>query len=512
MRPVRLFGSGQESGQEHSMNLHSPFSPSGPVPEKDESGRELPSPDTAPTAEGKDTPDTATESAEKQAVVSFSNRQLAALMGPLLLEQFLAIGVGLADSLMVSVVGDAAISAVSLVDSISNLMIYIFSAIAAGGAAVAGQYIGRQERREARSAGEHLILLLGATSLVITLLLYLFKRAILMALFSQVEPDVMAASDAYYTIVAASIPGIALYNGGAAMFRAMKRSDMSLRVSLLMNGINVAGNALLIFGFGMDVRGVAIPTLVSRTVAAVVILWRLSNPDLPLCLEGFRSFSFRPMLMRNILYIGIPSGVENGMFQLGRLVLYSLISTFSTAATTANAIGNTLGNFHCFAGQAVSLGSVTVISQCVGAQEFDEARRYMRKLSLLAYVLMAVVNVILLILLRPIMRIYSVSPEAERLAIIVSTLHGMSAIVLWVPSFLTASFLRAAGDARFTMLVSMLSMWLCRVFFAYVLGKGLGYGVVGVWFAHAILDWSVRSIVFTLRCRSGKWTEKAIPG
>jgi len=442
--------------------------------------------------------------------IRFTNRELVTLIAPLLLEQLLAITVGLADSLMVSTVGDAAISAVSLVDSISNLMIYIFSAMAAGGAAVAGQYIGRREQENANAAGQHLVLLLGATSVFFIALLYVFKHQVLTGVFGQIDADVMAATDKYYSIVIASIPGIALYNGGAAIFRTMGRSDVSLKVSLLMNGINVGGNALLIFGFHMDVAGVAIPTLVSRTVAAAVILGLLMNDSLPLHLSDLRAFRFQKRLLRNILYIGVPSGVENGMFHLGRLILFSLISTFGTASIVANAIGNTLGNFHCFAGQAVNLGLTTVISQCVGGGDFDAARYYMRKLMKAAYVVMAAVNLLILALLPLIMRIYNVSPEGERLAVIVSVIHGIASIVLWLPAFMIPTFLRAAGDARFTMVASMLTMWLCRVVFAYIFGKYMGYGVVGVWVAHSVLDWIVRSMVFILRYRSGKWTTKAI--
>ena len=396
----------------------------------------------------------------------FTNRELVALIAPLVAEQFLAILVGLADSLMVATVGDAAISAVSLVDSISNLMIYVFSAMAAGGAAVAGQYIGRREQENANAAGQHLVLLLAVASAFFISLLYLFKTAVLTTVFGQIDADVMAATDKYYTIVMASIPGIALYNGGAAIFRTMGKSKVSLKVSLLMNGINVTGNAILIFGCPMDVAGVAIPTL--------------------------------------------PSGIENGMFQLGRLMLFSLISTFGTASIVANAIGNTLGNFHCFAGQALNLGMTTVVSQCVGAGDHDGARYYLRKLMKAGYVLMAAVNLTIIALLPLIMRIYDVSPEGERLAVIIALIHGIASIVLWLPSFSFPTFLRAAGDARFTMLASMTSMWLCRVMFAYIFGKFMGFGVVGVWVAHAILDWTVRSTVFYARYRSNKWTTKAI--
>ena len=310
----------------------------------------------------------------------FTNRQLVALMWPLLLEQMLAIAVGLADSLMVATVGDAAISAVSLVDSISNLMIYVFSAMATGGAAVAGQYIGQKHKEDACNAGQQLIALLAAVSLFFMALLYLFRPQILTTMFGHIEPDVMAATNTYYIYVMASIPGIALYNGGAALFRTMGRSDVSLKVSLLMNSINVAGNAILIFGLGMDVAGVAIPTLVSRTVAAAVILGLLFDNKLMLHLSNVRGFRLNMRLMKNIFYIGVPSGVENGMFHLGRLVLFSLISTFGTAAMVANAIGNTIANFNCFSGSAINLGLAAVVSQCVGAGEFDQARAYMKKI------------------------------------------------------------------------------------------------------------------------------------
>ena len=442
----------------------------------------------------------------------FTNRQLVALMWPLLLEQFLAITVGLADSLMVATVGDAAISAVSLVDSISNLMIYVFSAMATGGAAVAGQYIGLKQKDDACNAGQQLVALLAAVSLFFVALLYLFRPQILTTMFGHIEPDVMAATNTYYLYVMASIPGIALYNGGAALFRTMGKSDVSLKVSLLMNGINITGNAILIFGVGMDVAGVAIPTLVSRTVAAAVILALLFDKKLMLHLSNVRGFRVNTRLMKNIFYIGVPSGVENGMFQLGRLVLFSLISTFGTASMVANAIGNTLGNFNCFVGQAMNLGLAAVVSQCVGAGEFDQARGYLRKIIKWSYILQGTVNVLIIALLPLIMRVYNVSPEAEKLAVTVSLIHSVAAMTLWVPAFMVTAFLRAAGDAKFTMLASMTTMWLVRVLLAYILGKYLGYGVVGVWFAHAVVDWTVRSIIFYRRYRGGKWQLMGIKG
>ncbi len=440
----------------------------------------------------------------------FTNKQLYALMLPLVAEQLLSIMVGLADSIMVSTAGDAAISAVSLVDAISVLMIFVFSAMATGGAAVASQYIGRGERSSACRAGQQLMVLLGVVSTAVTLLLYALKTPILNGLFSTVDPEVMEATDTYYSIVMAAIPGIALYNGGAALFRTMERTDVSLKVSLLMNVINIGGNSLLIFGFRMGVAGVAIPTLVSRYVAAFIVVAMLFNKKYALHLSDIRSFRLEPRVMKNILYIGIPSGVENGMFQLGKLVLNSLVSTFGTAAIAANAIGNTLGVLHCCAGIAVNLGLMTVVGQCVGAGDYDQARYYFRKIFIATAIAQIAVNGLLILLLRPTMLIYSVSPEAQALAVKIALLHGISAAFLWLPAFQLPTALRAAGDASFTMLVSMCSMWLCRVLFAYVLSRNLGWGVYGVWFAQSILDWSVRTVIFVWRYFSGKWMTKAI--
>jgi len=442
--------------------------------------------------------------------IEFTNRQLVSLILPMLAEQLLGITVGLADSLMVATVGDASISAVSLVDSVSALMIYIFSAMATGGAVVAGQYLGRREREEACRSAQQLMVLLGVVSLAVTALLYLFRDLIVTRLFGHIDADVMEATNIYYSYVMASIPGIALYNGGAALFRTMSRSGVSLKVSLLMNSINVAGNAILIFGLGFDVAGVAIPTLVSRTVAAVVIVWLLFNEKLELHLSDIRAFRFEKRVMRNIFRIAIPSGVENGMFHFGRLILFSLISTFGTASITANAIGNTMGNFHVFAGQAICMGLTTVVSQCVGAGAYDRARYYMKKLTVATYAVMAFINITLILCIPLILRVYDVAPEAAVLAREVMLIHGGSAILLWLPSFMIPYFLRAAGDATYTMVVSMLTMWLVRVLGAYVIGRYLGYGVVGVWFAHAILDWATRSVIFYARYRSGKWERMAI--
>ena len=441
--------------------------------------------------------------------IEFTNRQLVSLILPMLAEQLLGITVGLADSLMVATVGDASISAVSLVDSVSALMIYIFSAMATGGAVVAGQYLGRREREEACRSAQQLMVLLGVVSLAVTALLYLFRDLIVTRLFGHIDADVMEATNIYYSYVMASIPGIALYNGGAALFRTMSRSGVSLKVSLLMNGINVAGNAILIFGLGFDVAGVAIPTLVSRTVAAVVIVWLLFNEKLELHLSDIRAFRFEKRVMRNIFRIAIPSGVENGMFHFGRLILFSLISTFGTASITANAIGNTMTTFFQLPGTAIGLGMVTVVGQCIGAGEKEQARYYTKQLIVLVWVLLFISDVILFLFIPNIAPLFNLSPEAVSASVEILRLYAVMASIFWALSFTLPNALRAAGDSRFTMMVSIIAMWAVRVGLSYFFVYNMGMKLTGVWLAMC-LDWIVRATAFVWRYLSGKWLHQKV--
>ena len=442
--------------------------------------------------------------------IDFSNRQLIRLIWPILIEQFLSIAVGLADSIMVAQVGDASVSGVSLVDSLVVLMLYIFSAAAAGGAAVCGQYIGRSNYNNSRMAGQHMMLFLAGSSVIVTILLYVFSMAIINNLFGQIDAEVMEATRTYYGIVMASVPGIALYSGGMALFRAMERTDITLKISILMNAINVGGNALLIFGFGFGVDGAAIPTLVSRWIAAIVVVILLFRKKYPLNISGLRNFKWNKIIFKNIIRFGIPGGVENGMFQFGKIVLYSFISTLGTVSITANAVGGTLNTLNVIPGFAVNLAITTVVSQCIGAGDYDKARYYFKKLTIWTYAMTIVWVAFLLLMLPVFLNIYDVAPEASELAAQIETLHAISTAVLWIPAFMTPNFLRAAGDNTFTMIVSIASMWLGRVLCAIILAKYLGLGLLGVYVAHTIIDWLTRTVIFNIRYKRGKWMTKGI--
>ena len=436
--------------------------------------------------------------------LTFTHRELRELTVPLILEQLLVFTVGLADSLMVASVSNAAVSAVSLVDSVGALIIAVFTAFAAGGAVVAGQAIGRRDAATGRDAAQQLVVTLGLASLLVTAGLYAGRSFILGKVFGKVEADVALATRQYYDIVMLSVPAIALYNAGTALMRMMERSDITFKVSMLMNGVNIAGNAILIYGFRMGVVGAAIPTLASRTVAMLVILLLLTKERFSLNLRGMKQYRFHRATVKNILSIGIPNGIENGMFYFGRLILTSLISTLGTASITANAIGNSVGNFHVCCGTAIGLALTTVASQCIGAGRFDRTREYTRSLMKQEYYIQALVNSFLLLAMPLICRAYHVTGETARLSCWVMGIHATASIFIHPTSFTIPNTLRAAGDARFTMLVSSLSMWLCRVGLGYVFALSLHMGVIGIYTSHA-LDWVVRSVAFVWRYRAHRW-------
>ena len=438
-----------------------------------------------------------------QIKVDFTKEDLRRLIIPLVIEQLLAITVGLFDSVMVSQVGEAAISAVSLVDTVNVLLVNAFSALATGGAVIAGQYLGRREPDKAGHSGAQLLLFMGEASILIMILFYLAKGFVLGVVFGQVEPDVAAYANTYYIIVEASIPFLAIYSAGAALFRVMGNSRVSMQVSLGMNLINIAGNALLIFGLHMGVEGVAIPTLVSRAAAAAAMVVLLRRPNLPLRVERF-SIHHDKYVVKNILRFGVPNGLESSMLQLGKILLLSTVSVLGTASVAANAIGNTVCTFQCVPGNALGLAIVTVVSRCVGAGSYEKARYYTKKLLKSTYFFMALSIAATLVLLPLIMKLYNVSDEAARYARQIIWMHGIAAAVLWPASFTLPQALRAAGDTRFTMVVSTVSMWTLRVGLGVLLGRFWGFGVLGIWMA-MFADWALRMAFFLPRFLGHKW-------
>ena len=438
----------------------------------------------------------------------FDNHYLFWLLWPLFAEQLFMFAVGVTDSGMVATVGEDAVSAVSLVDSIMMLIIALMAALSTGGAVVVGQLLGQHRRIRAVQAADQLLLAALIVAGVVTVLLYIFKKPILTIVFGNITPHVMEYCDTYFMITVASIPFIAVYNAGSALLRSIGRSRISMIVCFFMNVINIPGNYILLHVFHMEVDGVALPTLAARMFSAVCVYLLLRNQLLRIHLS--RRFVFRPdlKLIRQILRIGIPNGIENSMFQLGKLILLSFISSFGTVSIAANAVGNTVAGVVILPGMSVGLGVVSVISQCVGAGDFRQVRYYTKKLMILAYITMITTNALGIVLLPFIMDVYGLSAETSELASHLLMFNFICSMMIWPVSFTFPNMLRASGDVMFTMVVGVGSMWIFRIGAAFVLGGTLGFGVLGVWMA-MVLDWVVRSLCFLLRYQSGKWVHDA---
>ena len=439
----------------------------------------------------------------------FDPASLRALLLPLLLEQFLAVSMGMADTIMVSSVGEAAISGVSLVDGVNTLILQVLAALATGGAVIASQYLGRRDTRNARRAASQLYFTLIVSTSTAALLVMALCRPMLRAVFGAIEEDVMRFAQTYFFVSAVSYPFMGIYNAGAALFRAQGNSRISMYASLVMNVINILVNALLIFGLHMGVLGAALATLIGRVFAAAWVTWQLERSENPMRIASLRDLLPDGELIRRILSIGIPSGLENGMFHIGKLLVSSLVSTLGTAAIAANAVANTLSSMANIPGNAVSLAMIPVVGRCLGAGEKEQARENAGRLMRVAYAGIAATNLALLVLAPWAVRLFSLSQEAMDITVTVIRSFDVVSIFLWPASFTLPNALRAGGDARFTMTVSMISMWLFRVIACYIFVKGMGLGLLSVWVGMYI-DWAFRVLLFCLRYRSGRWMEHRV--
>lgn len=438
--------------------------------------------------------------AEAQFKIRFTNRMLLALLLPLLAEQFLGQLMGIMDTVMVSSVGDAAVSGVSLVDMIFVLFFNIFSALSTGGAVVASRAIGAGKAELARKSASALLLVSFIASFALMGIVFLFDEQIVTLLYGTIEQDVQAAAMTYMRVTLLSFPFVALSGAAGALFRSIGNSKISMYTSLAVNVLNVAGNAFFIFVTKWGVFGAALATLIGRVASALFLLIRLGEKKWTIHVDYKAMFHEKADrgLIRNILSVALPGSLESGTFQLGRILVLSIISTFGTAQITANAVAGNIDSLGVMPGFAFNLAIVTVVGQCVGADDWRAVKYYMDKMLRMSYVTFFAFNALLFACLPLLLEFYQVSPDARTLAVTLIFIHNGFALLLWTPSFVLPNGMKATGDAKFVMIVAVLSMFICRVFLSYILGIGFGMGAIGVWCA-MVVDWIARVVCFEVR-------------
>lgn len=434
----------------------------------------------------------------------FPRRALWMLLIPLIIEQMLNSLMGMVDTLMVSRVGAEAISAVSLVDSINNLVLQVFAAMAAGAAIICSQYLGRKDEKGCNDAAKQIVLTVVVISSVIMIIGVGFRKPLLHLIFGSVEEAVMTNAQMYFLITALSYPFIALFQAGAAFYRACGNSKFTMKTALIANVANIVGNTLFIFVLQMGAAGAAVATLISRALCAFVVFYALRKPGYAIQLKNY--FSIRPdlNLIVKILAIGVPSGIENGMFQFGKLAIQSTVSSLGTAAIAAQAMTIIFENVNGMAAVGIGIGLMTVVGQSIGAGRQEEAKYYIVKLAGYAEVAMIISCILVYIAARPVTVLAGMSEESTALCMQMILAITIVKPLLWVPSFTPPNGLRAAGDVRFSMITATLTMWLCRVALSIFLMRVVKTGPIGVWYG-MFADWGVRGVIFTIRFVRGKW-------
>lgn len=434
----------------------------------------------------------------------FSGKALRALIIPLVLEQILGLTVGMADSIMVSSAGEAAVSGVSLVDSVNILLVNTFASLSTGGAVIAAHRLGEKKWEAASKTADQLLLCVTAIAVFITLISLLFNRRILGAVFGNVEGEVMRNAVIYFYLTALSFPFLGIYNAGAALSRAMGDARTTMVISVFMNLVNIAGNAVLILIFQWGVYGVALSTLFSRILAACILYMLLRRETRPLHYSRRLTLRVDKKIVKSILKVGVPNGMDNCIFQIGKILVQSLIAMLGTAAIAANAIAGVVAGVAVIPASAMGIAMITVVGQAVGAGAVDQAKEYVKKLMGYSYLFMTVLNVGIILFAGRIAGLYQVSETTVMLAEKVIIFHSVCAMLLWPTGFSLPNALRAAMDANFTMVVSIASMWTFRIGLSYLFTLHFHMGLMGIWAAMGV-DWVCRSVCFVWRTVSGKW-------
>lgn len=439
----------------------------------------------------------------------FTDSMLKAMIVPLVVEQLLQMVVGLADTMMVSYAGEAVVAGVGLDTMIYTIFIYLFTAISAGGSVVVAQYIGSKDREKSNLAASQIFHLAGLVSLVCMALMLLFGSALLEIMYPRTEAATMAACKTYMWIVALSFPANAVYNAGAAIYRTMGKTSVTMKVSLLANLVNVAGNAIGIFVLHAGAGGVAWPTTFSWYVAAAVMTALCFQKKQDVSVEWKHILRLNPEMSKRILGVAIPNSVENTLFQAAKVVLGILVATFGTSQIAANSTGQTFWSLAACMGTAMSTVFITVIGQCVGAKDQEAAEWYMRKLTRLSIVLAALWNGAVMILTPLLLPLYDLSDETKRLILIIVAIHNLFSATVQPFAMPLSSGLRAAGDVKFTMWASLFSTVVCRTLLSFILALWLSTGVIGIALAMA-LDWCIKAGLDIGRFRSGKWKNRHV--
>ena len=385
---------------------------------------------------------------------------------------------------------------------IVTLLSSFASLIGLGGSPIMAMRMGAGDEREAQKILNNSFFMLLVTSVLLTFGFLAQKEKFLM--WFGASQATFPYANTYVTIYTMGTVFALLSTGMNSFLIAQGFSGLGMVTVMLGAVLNIILDPIFIFGFHMGVEGAAISTLISRIFCAVVVLWKLRDESKPIFVKQYLSIRPDFGLIKKILFIGIPSGIENSMFQFGKLAIQSTVSTLGTVAIAAQAMTNILENLNGVAAIGVGIGLMTVVGQCLGAGRKDEAIYYIKKLCWLSEVVIVASCLLVFVLTKPITMIGGMEAESAKLCMQMMIFITIVKPLCWVMAFVPGYGMRAAGDVNFSMITSCCTMWLCRVSLCIYLCRVWGFGPIAVWIGMAA-DWSLRSILFTIRFKSGKW-------
>lgn len=439
----------------------------------------------------------------------FSARYLVGLIIPLIFESLLNMMIGMADTIMVSSCGEAAVSAVSLVDSVSVLLIQLFTAFSTGGAVIVSQYLGRRDKPSAVLSARNLIYISFSIALVISLLMLCFRSSVIDAIFGSIEADVRTYTDDYFVPILISYPALAFFEALTAISRSEGKTARTMMSAVLMNGINIFGNAMLIYVFDFGPRGAGIASLSSRIAGCLLMFFLMYRKEEEISMIGITKGSFDPQMVKRILRIAIPAGIESTLFHVGKIIVQSIITTLGTASIAINAV---VGNFNSYSnipGNGINLALITIVGQCRGKDNFKDIYYYTRLLMGIVYIATLIISIPLYVLAPVVIQLYGLEADTAIEALPIARECLIACLLVWPLAFTLPNTLKASGDVKFIMVTSLLSMWIFRVGLSYVLIRILGFGVEAVWYS-MYADWTVRGILYLIRYNGGKWKKMAV--
>lgn len=436
----------------------------------------------------------------------FTNKDLKNMIIPLFVEQFLLMFVGIADTFVVSFSSEADVSGVSLVTSFNTVLIFLFTALSSGGAVIISQYIGKKDNKAASSSSGQLLMISAVISVLMTVLILIFHTQLLRLLFGRIESDVMAACESYLWVTTLSLPFLAIYDAGAALCRSIGKTDVTMNISLVSNIINVIGNCVGVFALHLGAVGVAYPSLISRFLSAVAVTVYCFRKQNAVRYRIGDIFAWDGSLLKKIMGIALPNGVENGVHQLVKVALSSMVALFGTYQIAANGVAQSIWSLASIMGLAMAPVYTTVIGQCMGARDIDSANFYFKKLNKITFVLSVLWNALIFAITPLIVHYSAISAQAKNLVIWLVLINNIFNGLAYPFAGSLGNGLRAAGDVKFTMIVSITLTIAARLFFSALFGLWLGWGVIGVAIGMS-MDLVFRGVIFIWRLKSQKWTQ-----